>query len=427
MRRIMQAVKSTIKLLLLGTVVLALAAVLAVWLAFADRPEVVRDSVMTPADVARLRELVSASDPRKRAQGAKAVQTFRAGARDLDLTLNDAVRRLLHGASLVTLEAGRARVQASVKVPRLPPGLGPWVNVDARLRETPGLPEIDSLHLGAVPVPAWLARWTLMKALEHYQATGQVQSVRDMVQRVRIEPAEVVVDYVWRPDALRAAIVPPDDQRRLKAYIEALVPLVAKGPDKVALATLLPPMFELARNRSVALGGSPPDMVQENRAALVALALYATGQSPAQLVQAARDWKLPAVHPVVVRGREDFAMHFLVSAVLASEGGGRLADAIGVYKEISDTRGGSGFSFNDIAADRAGTRFGQLAVGNPAALQDAVAQGTVEDDFMPDVTDLPEFLSEDQFKATYGRVGAPAYDRMLADIEQRVRARRLLR
>ena len=33
-------------------------------------------------------------------------------------------------------------------------------------------------------------------------------------------------------------------------------------------------------------------------------------------------------------------------------------DAIGVYKEVRDSRGGSGFSFNDMAANRAGTRFG---------------------------------------------------------------------
>jgi len=34
-----------------------------------------------------------------------------------------------------------------------------------------------------------------------------------------------------------------------------------------------------------------------------------------------------------------------------------LADAVGLWKELADARrGGSGFSFNDIAADRAGTR-----------------------------------------------------------------------
>ena len=120
-------------------------------------------------------------------------------------------------------------------------------------------------------------------------------------------------------------------------------------------------------------------------------------------------------------------MHFLVSAVLAAEGGGRLADAIGLYKEISDSRGGSGFSFNDIAADRAGTRFGQIAANDPKRLQAELSKGVTDEDFMPGVADLPEFLSEAEFKATYGGVGAPAYERMKADIERRVASRPLLR
>ena len=38
-------------------------------------------------------------------------------------------------------------------------------------------------------------------------------------------------------------------------------------------------------------------------------------------------------------------------------------------------RGGSGFSFNDLAADRAGTRFGDTAVSDAARLQARVARG----------------------------------------------------
>lgn len=124
-------------------------------------------------------------------------------------------------------------------------------------------------------------------------------------------------------------------------------------------------------------------------------------------------------------------MHFLVSAVLAAEGGGRLADAIGIYKEVIDSRDGSGFSFNDIAADRAGTRFGQIAVQDPgrlraAALQDADA-ALKEADFMPPVDGLPEFMPQAEFQARYGGIGAAPYRRMMAEIEQRVMSRPLLR
>ncbi|MGS0757098.1 hypothetical protein ACVBEH_22195, partial [Roseateles sp. GG27B] len=106
---------------------------------------------------------------------------------------------------------------------------------------------------------------------------------------------------------------------------------------------------------------------------------------------------------------------------------GALADVIGVYKEVADSHGGSGFSFNDIAADRAGTRFGIRAVQVPRLLQETVLAGLKEADFMPDVSDLPEFLTERDFLARYGGIGAPAYRQMMANIEARLDTTALLR
>lgn len=422
MRRIM---KTVLKLLLLVVATLLLSVVLIAWLALNDRPLVQRDSAMTPADVARVRDLLSAADPRKHPLQGDAVRTFHADGHDLDLILNDVSRRLLHGAGRVVLGAGTAQVQLSLNLPRSL--LGRWFNVEAQVRETPGWPSLERLQVGRVLVPAGLARWVLLRGIEHYDATEQVQTVMGMVQRVSLQPTEIVLDYVWRPEGLRTVIMPPADQQRLRAYVDRLVPLVKSAQASVPLAGLLPPMFELARVRAAALGGDDQVAAQENRAALIALALYATGQSPARFVQDAHQWAHPVPHAVVLRGREDFSMHFLVSAVLAAEGGGRLADAIGLYKEISDSRGGSGFSFNDIAADRAGTRFGQIAVRDPLRLQAELSKGLTDEDFMPGVADLPEFLSEAEFKATYGGVGAPAYERMKAEIERRVASRPLLR
>jgi para-nitrobenzyl esterase len=86
--------------------------------------------------------------------------------------------------------------------------------------------------------------------------------------------------------------------------------------------------------------------------------------------------------------------------------------------------------FNDIAADRAGTRFGALAVSGGAGLarlQPLVARGPREADLIPDVRDLPEFMAEPEFIRRFGGVGAPPYRRMMADIEQRIAALPLYR
>jgi hypothetical protein len=137
-------------------------------------------------------------------------------------------------------------------------------------------------------------------------------------------------------------------------------------------------------------------------------------------VPSARDWSLPVGRQVLLGGREDHPQHLLISAVLAAEGGGRLADAIGVYKEISDSKDGSGFSFDDLAADRAGARMGQRAVHDPLALQNSLGQVTAEADFMPSVSGLPSFLPEAEFRARFGRIGSPAYSQFAEEIERRI-------
>jgi hypothetical protein len=104
-----------------------------------------------------------------------------------------------------------------------------------------------------------------------------------------------------------------------------------------------------------------------------------------------------------------------------------LAQSIGLKKELADARSGSGFSFNDMAANLAGARFGAMALQAPAELQARVAPGVGDDDLMPAWVDLPQFMPEAEFVRRYGGVGAPRYQAMMAEIERRVGALRLFR
>jgi hypothetical protein len=169
--------------------------------------------------------------------------------------------------------------------------------------------------------------------------------------------------------------------------------------------------------------------VAENRAALVVLAFYVSSKPLAAILPAA-DWLPTKAQTVTLNGRDDFSKHFIVSAALAANAGTPLADALGVYKEIEDSRGGSGFSFNDIAANRAGVRFGEQAAANAEVavkLQQRVSAGIHEKDIMPATKDLPEFMPEAEFKKRYGGIGAPGYERMMNDIERRIAALALYR
>ena len=56
------------------------------------------------------------------------------------------------------------------------------------------------------------------------------------------------------------------------------------------------------------------------------------------------------VRAVQLSGRRDFVQHFSISAGMEVVGGERASRFIYELKEVLDSRGGSGFSFTDLAA-----------------------------------------------------------------------------
>jgi hypothetical protein len=425
------ALRRGLKAVAWAALALAVAGLLALALAVQASPRWPASAEVSAADVAQARDFLRRNDPRRPAPGP--LRTLVASEHQANLMLDQLVRRVASSApgasAQLVLGAGSARLQASLPVPRSP--VTAWLNIAATLHETTGLPAIDSLRVGRLPVPAWLAERLLAHMAERLNAAPEGALALDMVRRVRLKPARLEVVYDWGDDGLQrllGAVLPPSEQQRLTAYAQALAGAVqahaSAGGGGLSLARLLPPLFTLASQRSA---GGDGDAVAENRAALLTLALQATGRRMSDLVPAIQAAPHPQRVTVTLAGRDDFPQHLLISAVLAMEGGGPLADAIGVYKETADLRDGSGFSFNDIAADRAGTRLGLLARRDPRALQERLAKGPREGDFMPDVADLPEFLTASDFAATYGGVDAPPYRRMLAEIERRLDALPLLR
>ena len=394
---------------------LACAAVL--WLAFEARPLVTETPTLDFNDIDRAKQLLLRNDPRGKLPGITRALVL--SPRDLELLMNQAGRQFGEPRARVQMQPGLARVQASLPLPGNP--LGGWLNLDAVLRETDGLPRVARLRVGRLPVPAWLAEQALPWLLDALNLRAQGALAQRLVSQVGFGAQKMVLAYAW-PDNpqqdLANSLLAPAEQARLKIYADHLARLSAElapaGP--VSITRLLPPVFALARQRSA----DRAQAVLENRAALVALAFLVNGQGVAVLVPDARLWARARPLHITLAGRPDTPQHFLVSAALSAEGGGPLADAIGLYKEVADSRGGSGFSFNDLAADRAGTRFGLQAVHHPQALQARLAAGVQEADLLPAVADLPESMDAREFERRFGGVGAAAYRQMLHDIEARL-------
>lgn len=132
-----------------------------------------------------------------------------------------------------------------------------------------------------------------------------------------------------------------------------------------------------------------------------------------------RSLRLVALGQPTVLGRRDLAQHFVVSAYLAAAGGTELAVTTGLMKEMADASGGSGFSFVDMAANRAGILFAGSLLNKRVSLRAVGDEFTVAA-YMPNIDELPEGLTAAQLLAEYGPQNDDRFQRELKRIEQRL-------
>ncbi len=213
-----------------------------------------------------------------------------------------------------------------------------------------------------------------------------------------------------------------------KATANNLQRLVAAGsnipPGEARFGALLQVAFS-------PLAGEPADVsaVEQNRTAILALGIALGDEKLAKYAGLDRESKL--VHDAALlregttlRERADWARHFCVSAFLVVLENPLFSDAGGLMKEQLDAlTGGSGFSFCDFAADRAGVRFADAATNSEEdarAMQDLLNREFMVSNILPPIADLPENLTTMQFRDQYGTVGSEPYRQLIIKIEKRL-------
>lgn len=401
-------------LILLSPFALAAAA----WFALAEQPLVTTQVQLSHQDIANAKAIVKKYDPRRLPAGT--AQRLSVSQRELNLAANYLLQKAGRGAARVVIQDGALDAVGTVQVPLLPQHN--YLNLSLQLTDDRGTPRVDRLQLGSLEIPPVLADLMLSEGLSRLYRTHEYQLASDVVQQLAMSPGELQVTYKWDPELIKRArtlLVSGGDAAALAAYHARLLQLQAAGTGlKGSLPDLLAPLFSLAQERSV---GTDPQA--ENLALLTLLGAWSSRRGLDQLVPDAT--AQPQRFRLRLENRIDFAQHFLTSAALAARGDSSLANAVGLYKEFADADGGSGFSFTDIAADRAGTRFGELAVRSPAdarRVQALLAAGVAETDIMPRARDLPEHMQAVEFESRFGGVDDPRYRELMAEIERRVAA-----
>jgi hypothetical protein len=181
--------------------------------------------------------------------------------------------------------------------------------------------------------------------------------------------------------------------------------------------------FAVHVRRAFALPQAGAAQTDQNRAALLALAMLAVDESIDDLGGEAR----PAIErcritsPVLMLGgRDDLSRHWALSAGLAARLGTHMASSMGVWKELLDSLPhGSGFSFVDLAADRSGFRHARAASLPEQAgpLADRLARATGTTLVPPRLLAGPEGMTQHQWEARYTNSDAAAYQAAIAAID----------
>jgi hypothetical protein len=321
--------------------------------------------------------------------------------------------------------------RASVHLPANP--LGGYLNLGAQLAPSPGGISVARIAIGPLD---FSGRWLLplaARSLDVLLPDKQASSLLASVHGMQIDGAIARFNVYPPPDikarlkaavrTLQASRFPPGEEERALHYYNLLVRIGGwDAAEALSLNHYLTPLMASAAERSIR--GSA---VTENRAVIWALVIYFSNGAfenlLGKLVSGQRQL-IYAPADVTLADRRDLTLHFLYSAGIALATQQGIGIAAGEFKELLDSGdGGSGFSFADLAADRAGIRFVNAATVDEVQarqLQARFLARCTEADFFPDVSGLQEELSEAEFVQEYGSTRSRDYLQQVEQIDRRI-------
>ncbi|MFT7632960.1 MAG: nitrogen fixation-related uncharacterized protein [Mariniblastus sp.] len=197
---------------------------------------------------------------------------------------------------------------------------------------------------------------------------------------------------------------------------------INKGDE--GFAQLIHETFKFAEDNS-----HRTNAVEPNKAAILALGVILGEEKIATVakrpINLDRKKELEAIRRrITIQGRNDLVRHFWVSAALTVLSDESRTMTVGITKELMDANpGGSGFSFVDLTADRAGTLFALGATRDAQsarAMQLSIRQGVNNADYFPKIDGLPEGISSDDFQSKYGGLRGEKTMAVVNDIQSRL-------
>ncbi len=396
-----------------------------------NRPLVVNRQDLTTQEAGKIKRLAHTVDPR--AMEKDEVKNITLTESELNSILAYAANRIFWDvAARVDIQPNHFNIDATLKLPDELTGNYLNIEIDFAGRGVENL-DVEALRIGAVPFPAFtfkpvltLLHPLLLRSTNYRLLFDIIKSMRD----VQFNENQLRVVYQHDPENLLRTrrqvsgfLLTDIEIGRLRAYNKHLLQYSdsqRKSRAGFPMYKFLQHLFELAEKRTAKSGKA----VEENRAILIVLAAYSHGSSLEKWIGTGPEGERISRHRLMLRHRGDLAKHFLISAGITAAAGSDLANFVGVFKEMNDSRGGSGFSFPDLTADRAGVIFAETAMDRSKAgsLQQSMMKIRNEGEFMPQIDRLPEGLQEVDFNRIYQKENSLEYQRVTREIDRRIRA-----
>ncbi len=420
--------KRIVFLTLLLLLVLLIAPAVFLVIAMEPEPIVAQRIASTPRDAGRTREIL---------REVRAL-TDSSGDRKIRISQTDMNGMLAFSTRALPRVRGQARVSSNavwlkMSADARPVPGGGWINLQTIVRPSSTGLKLDTVRIGSFNLPAGIILPVLGYALDIALGDDLGQIAVQGVNSLAIQDRAAIVGIglttaqrkalVQRTKETVRSAVGVSSPEQVRVYYAALDEAAKTGqlPRRGSVLPFLRFAMEHAHKRA-----TQGDAQEEVKAGLLALAIYC-GHPKFQTIigdvisknQMSRKSRCAAT---TMGGRVDLRQHFTISAGLKAAGDGTIAFAIGEFKELLDSnKGGSGFSFDDLAADRAGIRFADAFLTASSDQRDAMlARMVAEEALLPRVDDLISGMSEQEFKRRFGDVNSPAYKQAVSDIDNRI-------
>jgi len=399
--------------------VLILCALLIVF-GISDTPTVAVGWTLTHDDIVRAKKILYEGSKTKPDE----IGTIELTQPDINLAANYLFNRYRKSAVKIELKDNIIRFVVTMTLPKN--YLGQYLNISFRFGNEGNneLPSLKKFKAGELLLPAKFSAFVIDNIIRHTSLNEYFILATRPIRSIIIDQEKVTISYHSSLENLiQAQNVLADGGKNndLDIYQQKLTDVIAQHDStwRLSLADLLKPLFTLAYQRS-----NLENAIDENKMAIITINNYVNRKETKKFLS------LPLAtlntdkrYPTFLYKRIDLAQHFIGSAAITASMNDQISKTVGEEKELSDAQGGSGFSFVDLAADKAGTRFGEMATSSPESarkLQKKISEIKDYTDFMPDPSDLPEHMDDTEFKRRFESVDSAIYQELSKQIDERI-------